>query len=521
MQIFSRTTTVARALAGTVAVVALVLGGSLAATAAPAASSAAANALSADSDASPRATETAASIQAQAAAQATLQQTLAATHSAGTPVAAPSGPAAAPESADRQASAAVAKFTAGNIIDDSLFYTGTAMTASQVQSFLASKGSGCTAGALCLKNYRQTTYTQAADQMCGQYVGASNETAATIVYRVGQLCGVSQKVLLTLIQKESSLVATTSPSAGDYETATGYGCADTQATCDKYYYGFYNQVYNAAWQFKRYLNPPGRTLDFTYFPVGKMTSIQYNDDTSCGSSKVTITNAATAALYYYTPYQPNKAALANPYGTGDACSAYGNRNFFYVYSDWFGTPNAAPDQFFTDVTPTTAKYADIQWMASLGFGTGTAAANGTRIYSPTQVINRGTTAIYLYRYSGLPFTPPATPSFVDVPKTSGSYTAVEWMLANHLVTLPADKKFSPASNATRTDLAVWLSAYSGDTLPNPATPSFTDVPTSNPNYRAIEWIRANKISTGTGFGPATPVTRDVLAAFLHRYYLRP
>jgi len=43
-------------------------------------------------------------------------------------------------------------------------------------------------------------------------------------------------------------------------------------------------------------------------------------------------------LYYYTPYVPNKAALDNLYGTGDACSAYGNRNFWRFYHDWFGSP---------------------------------------------------------------------------------------------------------------------------------------------------------------------------------------
>ncbi|MBC7404826.1 MAG: hypothetical protein H7252_03970 [Cytophaga sp.] len=48
-------------------------------------------------------------------------------------------------------------------------------------------------------------------------------------------------------------------------------------------------------------------------------------------------NQATAGLYNYTPYQPNTAALANLYGTGDSCSAYGNRNFWRMFYDWFGS----------------------------------------------------------------------------------------------------------------------------------------------------------------------------------------
>src|SRR5690606_20979087 len=49
-------------------------------------------------------------------------------------------------------------------------------------------------------------------------------------------------------------------------------------------------------------------------------------------------NEATAALYNYTPYTPNAAALANLYTTGDSCSSYGNRNFWAFYTDWFGSP---------------------------------------------------------------------------------------------------------------------------------------------------------------------------------------
>lgn len=44
----------------------------------------------------------------------------------------------------------------------------------------------------------------------------------------------------------------------------------------------------------------------------------------------------TSALYNYTPYQPNQAALNNMYGSGDGCSAYGNRNFWRIFNDWFG-----------------------------------------------------------------------------------------------------------------------------------------------------------------------------------------
>jgi len=58
----------------------------------------------------------------------------------------------------------------------------------------------------------------------------------------------------------------------------------------------------------------------------------------CGTKTFPLKSQATAALYYYTPYTPNDAALSNLYGSGDTCSAYGNRNFWRYYWDWFGSP---------------------------------------------------------------------------------------------------------------------------------------------------------------------------------------
>src|SRR3954451_9274311 len=99
--------------------------------------------------------------------------------------------------------------------------------------------------------------------MCNAYSGAPNETSATIIYKVGQACNVSQAVLIVLLQKEQSLITDSWPSASQYTSATGFACPDT-APCDAEYSGFYNQVYKAAWQYKRYSNPPGTSAFFTW-----------------------------------------------------------------------------------------------------------------------------------------------------------------------------------------------------------------------------------------------------------------
>lgn len=232
-------------------------------------------------------------------------------------------------------------FQPGNIISDANFYDANGMTEAQIQVFLESKEGAC-GNTNCLRLKRTDTITRSADPMCAAYTGAAAELASTILFKVQQACGISAKVLLVTLQKEQNLVSATSPSDGTLERAMGYGCPDDPANtghCDPAYAGFYNQVYRAAWQLKRYGNPPGTSNFFNWLPVGGTPNILYQaNNPGCGSPSVLIQNKATAALYYYTPYQPNAAALANLNGNGDSCSAYGNRNFWVFYTNWFGSP---------------------------------------------------------------------------------------------------------------------------------------------------------------------------------------
>lgn len=224
-------------------------------------------------------------------------------------------------------------FRAGNIISDAVFYNASALSSGQIQSFIQSKEPRCQAGYTCLAQYRSDSFTRAADSYCGAYGGAAGQLASEIIFGVAQACGINPQVLIVMLEKEQGLVSSTAPTAGRYRIAMGYGCPDT-APCDQQYYGFYNQVYNAARQFQRYRKSPNSWN----YRAGRYNAIQWSPNGACGSSQVYIENQATAALYIYTPYQPNAAALANLYGTGDGCSAYGNRNFWRTFYDWFGDP---------------------------------------------------------------------------------------------------------------------------------------------------------------------------------------
>lgn len=245
-------------------------------------------------------------------------------------------------------------FNAGRIIDDAIFFNPNTMAPQDIQTFLNSKVPSCDTNGTqprggttrasygtsqgypppytCLKDYSQAIPNKAADAYCSGGIGAGTKSAASIIYDVAQACRVSPKVLLVLLQKEQSLVTDDWPWSIQYRSATGYGCPDT-APCDAEYYGFFNQVYNAARQFQRY----AKQANLFNYRGGVTSYVQYNPNAGCGGTNVGMQNQATAGLYNYTPYQPNQAALNNLNGTGDSCSAYGNRNFWSYYINWFGS----------------------------------------------------------------------------------------------------------------------------------------------------------------------------------------
>jgi uncharacterized protein with LGFP repeats len=236
------------------------------------------------------------------------------------------------------AAADLSRFDPANIISDAVFYDATSMDEASIQQFLDIKNSNCTDGTYkCIRNYTATNTYIAPNSFCtGAYAAGTNEKASRIIFKVAQACGINPQVLLVTLQKEQGSITTFNPTESDYRIAMGYGCPDT-AACDTTYYGFRNQIYNAAKQFKRYAANPS---NYPYKPY--ITNyIQWHPNSGCGGSYVQLVNQATAGLYNYTPYRPNDAALAAGYGSGNSCSSYGNRNFFAYFTDWFGSTQSS------------------------------------------------------------------------------------------------------------------------------------------------------------------------------------
>jgi LysM repeat protein len=316
-------------------------------------------------------------------------------------------------------------FDPGLIISDSVFFDFGALNLQQIQAVLDSKVSDCRAtdpAIDCLKNYKidipETAATAEGDVgPCKAIAAKAGATAAEVIYTIANACGINPKVLIVTLQKEQGLVTSTKPTEYMYRAAMGFGCPDSDpGICGKVYTGLFNQLYRAAKQFRWYGNPAG---SFTYWKPGRTVAMRYNPKSSCGTKSFELKSQATANLYYYTPYTPNDAALSNLYGTGDSCSAYGNRNFWRVYHDWFGSPigggyllKAAGAETYLIVDKLKYRVADTRIQASLRplgpVGEVSQAYLDSFVTSGDiyQLVKHGTTGTYYLLVDGLKYSLP-------------------------------------------------------------------------------------------------------------------
>lgn len=225
------------------------------------------------------------------------------------------------------------------IISDQQFFDADAYTQAQIASFIGKWNEGCRTGVdgtPCFANFSEDSPSYEPDQYCpGGFQGRVGDSAASIIWKAAQGCGINPQVLLTLIQKEQGLITASGARLDDtrYLIATGFACPDA-SVCDPTYFGFTTQVYYAARQMRKYEANP---YDYMVRP-GVPVAIPYAPGPECAGPEVTVQNLATSNLYNYTPYQPNEAALT---GEGDACSTWGNQNFYAFFNAWFGTPERA------------------------------------------------------------------------------------------------------------------------------------------------------------------------------------
>ena len=159
---------------------------------------------------------------------------------------------------------------------------------------------------------------------------------------------------------------------------------------------------------------------------------------------------------------------------------------------------------FSDVKSGDQFYTEISWLAQRGITTG--YPDGT--YRPLESVERGAMAAFFYRMAGSPqFTAPSTPSFSDVPTTHPFYKEIEWMKARGITTGWPDGTYRPNAPVNRDAMAAFFYRYAGSPhVDLPATSPFKDVPANSQFYREITWLASTGISTGWPDGTYRPVT---------------
>lgn len=136
--------------------------------------------------------------------------------------------------------------------------------------------------------------------------------------------------------------------------------------------------------------------------------------------------------------------------------------FLYRLSGETFVPPTVPS--FTDVAKTNAFYTAVEWMKATAITAGTNNNDGTFSFQPLRAVSRESMAVFLYRDAvrmnpALTYTPPATPSFNDVPKTSPAYKEIEWMVANGIATGFVDGGYHPTADVSRQATAAFLQRF--------------------------------------------------------------
>ena len=178
---------------------------------------------------------------------------------------------------------------------------------------------------------------------------------------------------------------------------------------------------------------------------------------------------------------------------------------------------------FDDVQYGAPFYLDIQWLADEELSEGTVVGDEVHFRAPV-AMSRQAMAAFLYRYADADWTPaPGTQTFPDVPEGHPFHTEVEWMVAQGYATGYVDGQYKPTAPVSRQAMAAFLHRIAGEPVPQAPAP-FADVAAGHPFGVQIAWLAEVGVTTGYDddtFRGTTAISRQAMAAFLHRFDALP
>lgn len=221
-----------------------------------------------------------------------------------------------------------------NVISNDHFTDTNGMSVEQIQSFLNEKGSYLATYSDGGRSAAQIIY----DAAQGKYEAAGTWNGIVINESTGTI---NPEVILVFLQKEQSLISTSTYDAWKMTASMGYYCFagvsndNNGNNCNDNYEGFTKQVENGAWQLRYNYEIAGKDSSWwnsvypgaTQYRVGN-TATMGTSRTPPDSYSVTFSNQATASCYRYTPY----VFFGN----------YNVWNLFYNVYDFDSTLNIGP-----------------------------------------------------------------------------------------------------------------------------------------------------------------------------------
>jgi hypothetical protein len=182
---------------------------------------------------------------------------------------------------------------------------------------------------------------------------------------------------------------------------------------------------------------------------------------------------------------------------------------------------------FDDVPETSPYFNQINVLKLWGVTNGCSLTPAR--YCPSETMSRAQMAASIVRsIYGEDFTYNPIPYFTDVPGTSIYFKYVQKMKELGITVGCGDQLYCPDQPTTRLDAARFIIRAKmgplwGDQFTYPATPYFTDVPATHPDFKYVQKFRELGYTNGYGvatiYAPNEPMKREQMATFLVRAFL--
>ncbi len=238
------------------------------------------------------------------------------------------------------------KFNPSKLIDDRVFSdTKTFGGPDGIQKFLASKNSIlANTNPDFLAKLKEPNIKLLKESLDDPHPNAGHlRSAAELIWDAAQSSGMNPQVIIVTLNKEQSLITGRQSDSAEQiqralDFAMGFDCPDSSG-CGSLFPGFYFQLFgNLDNEGNRYLGATKSLMKSFNTPSGRGPAVNGSpahigdtitlDNTLGGyngvqsQQTITLSNAATAALYRYTPHVFN-----------------GNYNFWKFFQAWFRYPN--------------------------------------------------------------------------------------------------------------------------------------------------------------------------------------